>query len=246
MGDYRVRVATGSFLGSGTWDNVSVSLVGVAGESPILRLDNCGKDFSLGAEEDFEVTLRQDVGAVLLLRVRKAPLALPRPLGPLAPDAWFCRWFQLSPPGGARLLRFPCYQWLEGERSLVLREGAAKVIWQDSHPLLHAQRQAEIKQRQQEYPWSEFFPGLPHCLDVENLKELDPTLRYSVTKELNQKFHRASLNVVLKLKGLLDSQRPWKSLEEIRRSFIFPKSQVSGLQCEEGYGRARGSSVVTS
>lgn len=49
MGEYRVRVATGAFLGSGTWDNVSVSLVGPAGESPALRLDSLGKDFNRGA-----------------------------------------------------------------------------------------------------------------------------------------------------------------------------------------------------
>ncbi|XP_037350223.1 polyunsaturated fatty acid lipoxygenase ALOX15B-like isoform X2 [Talpa occidentalis] len=226
MGKHRVRVATGSYLGSGTWDNVSVSLVGPAGETPALRLNSFGKDFCRGAEEDFEVTSPQDVGPVLLLRVHKAPPKLPRPLGPLAPDAWFCRWFQLTPPRGAPL-RFPCYQWLEGSEGLVLREGAATLIWQDSHSLLCAQRQAEIKERQQKYRWSEFFPGIPRCLDAENLKELDPNLRYSVTKDISQKFRLISPNIALKLKGLLDSQRPWRSLDEIKRSFVFPKSPVS-------------------
>ncbi|XP_004684685.1 PREDICTED: arachidonate 15-lipoxygenase B isoform X3 [Condylura cristata] len=226
MGKYRVRVATGSYLGSGTWDNVSVSLVGPAGETAALRLNNFGKDFCRGAEEDFEVTSPQDVGRVLLLRVHKTPPDLPRPLGPLAPDAWFCRWFQLTPPRGTPL-RFPCYQWLGGSEGLVLREGAAKLIWQDSHPLLCAQRQAEIKDRQQKYRWSEFFPGIPRCLDAENLKELDPNLRYSVTKDISQKFRLLSPNIALKLKGLLDSQRPWRSLDEIKRSFVFPKSPVS-------------------
>ncbi|XP_060060352.1 polyunsaturated fatty acid lipoxygenase ALOX15B-like isoform X2 [Erinaceus europaeus] len=226
MSEYRVRVATGSFLGSGTWDKVSVSLVGAAGESPALRLDNFGKDFRRGAEEDFEVTAPQDVGEVLLLRVHKAPLVLPRPLGPLAPDAWFCRWFQVTPPGGAPL-HFPCYQWLEGEDSLVLRPGAAKVIWQDSHPLLLAQRQAEIKERQQKYRWSEFFPGIPRCLDAENLKELDPNLRYSVSKEVAQKSLLVYPNIALALKALLTSQRPWRSLDEIQQTFIFPKSPTS-------------------
>ncbi|XP_074198351.1 polyunsaturated fatty acid lipoxygenase ALOX15B-like isoform X2 [Camelus bactrianus] len=126
-----------------------------------------------------------DVGPVLLLlRVHKTSLALPSPLGSLAPDAWFCHWLQLMPPRGSPLC-FPCYQWLEGEGSLVLREGTAKVVWQDSHCLLYAQHQAEIKERQQKYRWSEFLLGIPHCLDAENLKELDPNLRYSITKEIN-------------------------------------------------------------
>lgn len=71
------------------------------------------------------MTLPQDVGAVLMLRVHKAPPKLPLLLGSLRPDAWFCRWFQLEwLPGAA--LRFPCYQWLEGEGDLVLREGAGE------------------------------------------------------------------------------------------------------------------------
>lgn len=40
-----MRVATGSLLGSGTWDRVSVSLVGAPGESSRLRLDGFGKEF---------------------------------------------------------------------------------------------------------------------------------------------------------------------------------------------------------
>lgn len=53
------------------------------------------------------MTLPRDVGPVLLLRVHKALLELPLPLGPRIPDAWFCRWLQLTPPRGAPLL-FPC------------------------------------------------------------------------------------------------------------------------------------------
>lgn len=71
------------------------------------------------------MTCPQDVGRVLLLRLHKTPPALPRPFWPLASDAWFCRWVQLTPPRGAPL-RFPCYQWLEDQGSLVLREGTGE------------------------------------------------------------------------------------------------------------------------
>uniref|UniRef100_A0A8C3WJG8 Arachidonate 15-lipoxygenase B n=1 Tax=Catagonus wagneri TaxID=51154 RepID=A0A8C3WJG8_9CETA len=137
MSKYCVRVATGTFLDSGTWDNVSVSLVGPAGESPALPLDNFGKDFSRGAVS----AVGAGSPALYLLPTRREPSI---------PDAWFCRWLQLTPPQGAPL-RFPCYQWLEGVRSLVLREGTAKVIWQDSHPLLCAQ-----------LFWQEWGPLAPH------------------------------------------------------------------------------------
>lgn len=72
------------------------------------------------------MTPPQDVGRVLLVRVHKAPLARSRPLAPSAGDAWFCRWLQLTPPHGAAPLCFPCYQWLEGEGSLLLREGTGE------------------------------------------------------------------------------------------------------------------------
>ncbi|XP_069339435.1 polyunsaturated fatty acid lipoxygenase ALOX15B isoform X3 [Eulemur rufifrons] len=220
MAEFRVRVSTGKACGAGTWDKVSVTIVGTQGESPPLPLDHLGKEFTAGAEEDFEVTLPRDVGPVLLLRVHKAPPALPRPLGPLAPDAWFCRWFQLAPPRGAPL-RFPCYQWLEGAGSLVLREGAAKVSWADHHPVLQQQRQEELQARQEMYQWKTYIPGWPHCLDEVTVKDLDLNIKYSTAKNTNFYLQGLSAFTELKIKGLLDREGLWRSLKEMRRIFNF-------------------------
>uniref|UniRef100_A0A8C9A981 Arachidonate 15-lipoxygenase type B n=1 Tax=Prolemur simus TaxID=1328070 RepID=A0A8C9A981_PROSS len=220
MAEFRVRVSTGKACGAGTWDKVSITIVGTRGESPPLPLDHLGKEFTAGAEEDFEVTLPQDVGPVLLLRVHKAPPALPRPLGPLAPDAWFCRWFQLAPPRGAPL-RFPCYQWLEGAGSLVLREGTAKVPWADHHPVLQQQRQEELQARQEMYQWKTYIPGWPHCLDEVTVKDLDLNIKYSTAKNTNFYLQGLSAFTELKIKGLLDRKGLWRSLKEMRRIFNF-------------------------
>ncbi|XP_045426137.1 polyunsaturated fatty acid lipoxygenase ALOX15B isoform X4 [Lemur catta] len=220
MAEFRVRVSTGKACGAGTWDKVSITIVGTRGESPPLPLDHLGKEFTAGAEEDFEVTLPQDVGPVLLLRVHKAPPALPRPLGPLAPDAWFCRWFQLAPPRGAPL-RFPCYQWLEGAGSLVLREGTAKVPWADHHPVLQQQRQEELQARQETYQWKTYIPGWPHCLDEVTVKDLDLNIKYSTAKNTNFYLQGFSAFTELKIKGLLDRKGLWRSLKEMRRIFNF-------------------------
>ncbi|XP_070084252.1 polyunsaturated fatty acid lipoxygenase ALOX15B isoform X2 [Equus przewalskii] len=177
-------------------------------------------------EEDFEVKSPQDVGPVLLLRVHKAPPALPLLLGPLAPDAWFCRSFQLTPPRGS-LLRFPAYQWLEGAGSLVLREGAAKVSWADHHPKLQQQRREELQARQEMYRWKTYQPGWPHCLDMETVKDLDLNTKYSVVKSTNLYLRAQSAFAELKIKGLLERKGSWRSLSEMEMVLNFQKTPAT-------------------
>ncbi|XP_035580591.1 polyunsaturated fatty acid lipoxygenase ALOX15B isoform X3 [Zalophus californianus] len=226
MAKFSVRVSTGEALGAGTWNKIAISIVGTRGETPPLRLDHAGKEFSAGAVEDFQLEFPQDVGAVLLLRVHKAPLLLPVPVGAVARDAWFCRWFQLTPPRGAPL-RFPCYQWLEGAGSLALRAGAAKVSWADDHPILRQQRQEELQARQDSYHWKTYSPGWPHCLDEKSVKDLDLNIKYSVMKNSCFYLKVSSAFMELKLKGLLDRKGPWKSLNEMRRMLNFRKTPAA-------------------
>ncbi|XP_057570141.1 polyunsaturated fatty acid lipoxygenase ALOX15B isoform X2 [Hippopotamus amphibius kiboko] len=174
-------------------------------------------------EEDFKVTPPEDVGRVLLLRVLKTPLALPSPFGPLAPDAWFCRWFELTPPRGARL-HFPCYQWLEDEGSLALREGTAKISWEDHHPTLQQQRWEELQAKRKTYGWKTYIPGWPRCLNEETVKNLDLNIKYSLAKSINLYLRGGSILADLKLKGLLHHKGLWKSLEEIKIVFNFRKT----------------------
>lgn len=49
MGTYKVQVATGKFLGSETFDSISITLVGSKGESSKQRLYHLAKDFIPGA-----------------------------------------------------------------------------------------------------------------------------------------------------------------------------------------------------
>nr|XP_025860977.1 arachidonate 15-lipoxygenase B isoform X3 [Vulpes vulpes] len=231
MAEFSVTVSTGDAIGAGTWNKIAVSLVGTRGETPPLRLDHPGKEFSAGAVEDFQVASPQDVGPLLLLRVHKAPLLLPAPVGPVARDAWFCRWFQLTPPQGAPL-RFPCYQWLEGAGSLALRAGAAKVPWADDHPILQQQRQDELKARQDSYHWKTYSPGWPHCLDEKSVKDLDLNIKYSVMKNSCFYLKVSSAITELKLKGLLDRKGPWKSLDEMKRMFNFRKTPAAEYTLE--------------
>ncbi|XP_047688829.1 polyunsaturated fatty acid lipoxygenase ALOX15B [Prionailurus viverrinus] len=226
MAEYGVRVSTGEAIGAGTWNRIAVSIVGTLGETPPLPLDHFGKEFSKGAVEDFRVASPQDVGRVLLLRWHKAPLLLPSPVGPLARDAWFCNWLQLTPPQGAPL-RFPCYQWMEGSGILTLREGAGKVSRADDHPVLQQQRREELQARQDSYQWKTYRPGWPRCLDEKTVKDLDLNIKYSVTKNVHFYLKAGSGFTEMTLKGLLCRKGPWKSLHEMKRMFNFHKSPAA-------------------
>ncbi|XP_021498190.1 polyunsaturated fatty acid lipoxygenase ALOX15B [Meriones unguiculatus] len=223
MARFRLRVSTGEARGAGTWDKVSVSIVGTEGESPFVPLDRLGREFAAGAEEDFEVTLPRDVGAVLLLRLHKEP-RLPR--GRVPPDAWFCRWLQLERLPGAAL-RFPCFRWLQGPSDLVLREGAAKVPWDDQHPKLQQQRREELKARKEMYRWKTYIEGWPRCLDQETVKGLDLNIKYSAVKNAKFHFKAHSAFAELKIKGFLDRTGLWRSLREMRRMFNFHKTPAA-------------------
>nr|XP_060503349.1 polyunsaturated fatty acid lipoxygenase ALOX15B [Panthera onca] len=226
MAEYGVRVSTGEAIGAGTWNRIAVSIVGTLGETPPLPLDHFGKEFSKGAVEDFRVASPQDVGRVLLLRLHKGPLLLPGPVGPLARDAWFCNWLQLTPPQGAPL-RFPCYQWMEGSGILTLREGAGKVSWADDHPVLQQQRREELQARQDSYQWKTYRPGWPRCLDETTAKDLDLNIKYSVTKNVHFYLKAGSGFTEMTLKGLLYRKGLWKSLHEMKRMFNFHKSPAA-------------------
>ncbi|XP_039766804.1 polyunsaturated fatty acid lipoxygenase ALOX15B-like isoform X3 [Ornithorhynchus anatinus] len=226
MAVYRVRVITGGFMGAGTWDHISISLVGSEGKSPPLYLDACGKDFSRGAEEEFTILCSEPVGSLLFLHLHKAPLAFPPPLPlPLPPDAWFCCSVHLTPPEGPPM-NFPCYQWLEGACTLALREGTAKLVSSDTVPLLLEQRSGELQKRQGTYRWKTYTPGWPRCVDVETVEELSPDVHYSLGKSINFYLKASSAFIKLKMKGLLEEASPWKDLKDLKQIFSIQKTPV--------------------
>lgn len=221
MASYKVQVATGQFWGSGTFDTISVTLVGSQGESAKQTLDNVGKDFIPGAVDEYAVTCDRELGPLLLIRLHKDPyLFFPE-------DSWYCSYIQLMTPKGD-VYRFPCYQWIEGYTSLELREGTGKLACDDSgNPLLLRHRVEELKARQDCYRWAEFVPGMPRCLAVESIEEMDTNVKFSLTK-MGSFILRSNLTKLeMKLKGFMNCQESWKRLEDIRKVFWFNKTPVS-------------------
>uniref|UniRef100_A0A8D0HEH0 Uncharacterized protein n=1 Tax=Sphenodon punctatus TaxID=8508 RepID=A0A8D0HEH0_SPHPU len=141
MSRYKVQVATGLFLGSGTANSMSITLVGSRGESDKTLLNRLGKNFAPGTVNKCKVYSNQDLGPINLIRLHKERyLFFPE-------DNWFCTFVLVTSPQG-QIYYFPCYQWLEGFRTLELREGTGKLVIDDnSSPLLLKHPEEELKAR---------------------------------------------------------------------------------------------------
>jgi len=79
----------------------------------------------------------EQVATLLLRQVDQYKVTSPSPLGPLLlvrlekqrywlEDNWFCRYVTVEPPGGDKVLTFPCYRWLIGDVKVEIREGTGR------------------------------------------------------------------------------------------------------------------------
>nr|XP_012631130.1 hydroperoxide isomerase ALOXE3 isoform X2 [Microcebus murinus] len=175
MAVYRLCVTTGPYLMAGTLDNISVTLVGTCGESPKQRLDRIGRDFTAGSVQKYKVRSSAELGELLLLRVHKERFAFFRK------DSWYCSRICVTAPDGT-VSHFPCYQWIEGHRTMELRPGTARTICQDSLPLLLDHRNRELRARQECYRWKIYAPGFPRMVDVSSFEEMESDKKFALTK----------------------------------------------------------------
>ncbi|EPQ14990.1 Arachidonate 12-lipoxygenase, 12S-type [Myotis brandtii] len=113
MGRYRIHVATGAWLFSGSFNRVQLWLVGERGEAELeLQLRP-----ARGQVEEFEQDVPQDLGPLQFVKLRKHHS--------LVDDAWFCDRITVQGPGAIEEAAFPCYRWVQGEGVLTLPEGTA-------------------------------------------------------------------------------------------------------------------------
>ncbi|XP_065273060.1 hydroperoxide isomerase ALOXE3-like [Emys orbicularis] len=221
MATYTVWVTTGQGLAASTCSAISITLVGAHGESPKHRLDHEGKDFAPGAVDEYQVPSAQCLGPIVLIRLHKEPYSF------FPSDSWLCNCVQVTSPEGDTY-RFPCYQWIEGYRTVELREGAAKTAAEDAqHPLLLQHRQKELKARQEAYRWKVYNPQWPRCLDVASVDELDSNNKYSLTKTTIFMLRAIKTELELKLKGFSLCTGSWEKLEDIQKIFWCNKNPTS-------------------
>ncbi|KAL8177135.1 UNVERIFIED_CONTAM: hypothetical protein K2H54_042499 [Gekko kuhli] len=217
---YKVRVATGQGLLTGTFDVVSITLVGINGESPKQVLNRAGTSCSRGSVDNQEIACDHDLGPILLVRLHKDPYSF------FPESSWFCSSVQVTSPHG-ECYHFPCYQWIEGYCTVSLREGSAKTPSDDTHYLERRHRREELVMRHNKYGWKEYLPGVPCCADIDTALSLEYNLQYSFPKA-TAFFGRGTMAMFeAKVKGFLDKPFSWGKLEDIRKVFWFYHTPVT-------------------
>uniref|UniRef100_A0A8D0HLK6 Arachidonate epidermal lipoxygenase 3 n=1 Tax=Sphenodon punctatus TaxID=8508 RepID=A0A8D0HLK6_SPHPU len=215
---YQIRVTTGEYEGADTMDTIAITLVGEQGESPKSTLDQYGRDFTQGT---YEVHSEKNLGPLLLIRLHKERYSI------FPESNWYCSCVEVTCPEGT-VYRFPCYMWIQGYRTLELREGKAKTHSADSgNLLLLKHRQEELKAKQEFYRYKEFAPGWPRCLDVPTVDQLDLNNQYSPSRSANFSQRMGTAYAELILKGLLTCKNSWNRLSDVQRAFWFNSTLVS-------------------
>ncbi|XP_008059134.1 arachidonate 12-lipoxygenase, 12S-type-like [Carlito syrichta] len=167
MGRYRIRVATGAWLFSGSHNHVQLWLVGARGEAELqlqLRL-------ARGEEEEFDADVAEDLGPLQFVKLRS-----------LVDDAWFCDRITVRGPGACAEAAFPCYRWVQGNGVLSLPEGTARLAGDNALDPFQKHREKELKDRQQIYRWATWTEGLPLTIAAECKDDLPLNMRFHEEK----------------------------------------------------------------
>ncbi|XP_006151912.1 arachidonate 12-lipoxygenase, 12S-type [Tupaia chinensis] len=212
---YRIRVATGAWLFSGSLNRVQLWLVGERGEAELeLQLLP-----ARGEVEEFDHDVPEDLGPLQFVKLRKHRWLLD--------DAWFCDRITVQGPGACAEAAFPCYRWVQGEDVLSLPEGTARLAENNALDVFQQHREKELEERKQIYCWATWKEGLPLTIAANCKEDLPPNMRFHEEKKMD--FERAMKAGALEiaLKHVYTFMRSWNHLEDFDQLFGGPKSSLS-------------------
>ncbi|XP_062340075.1 polyunsaturated fatty acid lipoxygenase ALOX15B-like [Osmerus eperlanus] len=215
MVSYSVTVFTGDRLWSGTFNRVYIQLVGTKGKSARQRA-NPVWGFEM-KEYTFTVECPTSLGDLVALELDKQPL--------LVSDAWFCAKVIVVTPE-KDTAHFPCYRWISDNKVHYFREGKAKIVYEDIDSN-QSYRKEELKDRVRDYRWDSYKEGLPYGMESEGPMSLPLEVRFSFTKEAEFLLTAVTNRIRMRLKGLLNLEEPWKSVDDIRKAFSFHRTSMS-------------------
>ncbi|VCX38500.1 unnamed protein product, partial [Gulo gulo] len=215
MGRYRIRVATGAWLFSGSHNRVQLWLVGARGEAELqLRLRP-----ARGQEEEFDRDVPKDLGTLQFVKLCKHHS--------LVDDAWFCDLITVRGPGACEEAAFPCYRWVQGQGVLSLPEGTARLPGDNALDVFQKHREKELKERQKLYCWHTWKEGLPLTIAAGCQDDLPPNVRFHEDKRLDFEWALKAGALEMVLKRVYTLLSPWNRLEDFDQIFWGQKSALA-------------------
>ncbi|XP_077340070.1 hydroperoxide isomerase ALOXE3-like isoform X2 [Lithobates pipiens] len=227
MAVYKIKVATGTDLAAGTFNNIFIILVGEHGESEKHQITRHWSHFLPGSVTEFDINVEKDLGDLLLVR-----LNMEHYLNFLLDD-WLCQYVNVTSPSG-QLYQFPFYQWISKPGSVEVPEGKGVIITGSTPPILLRQRKTELEMNRETYKWKVYAEGVPRCIDMEDdgAFKLPPNDQYSLLKEISFGYNLFSIGFGTILKGFLFNKDSWHNLEDIKLLSTLRQSQKSELVSE--------------
>ncbi|KAM5307862.1 polyunsaturated fatty acid lipoxygenase ALOX12 isoform 2-T2 [Glossophaga mutica] len=215
MGSYRISVATGAWLFSGSYNRVQLWLVGERGEAELeLQLRPVR-----GQVEEFEHDVAEDLGPLQFVKLRKHHS--------LVDDAWFCDRITVQGPGASAEATFPCYCWVQGKGVLSLPEGTARLAGDNALDVFQKHREKELKERQQTYCWATWKEGLPLTIAADHENDLPPNMRFHQEKRLDFEWALKAVSLEMVLKHVYTFLSSWNQLEDFDQIFWGQKSTLA-------------------
>ncbi|XP_055971104.1 polyunsaturated fatty acid lipoxygenase ALOX12 [Sorex fumeus] len=212
---YRIRVATGAWLFSGSHNRVQLWLVGARGEAKLeLQLRP-----ARGQEEEFEHEVPEDLGPLQFVKLSKHHS--------LVDDAWFCDNITVRGPGASAETTFPCYRWVQGQGLLSLPEGTARLAENNALDMFQEHREKELKERQQTYCWANWKEGLPLTIAATSTDDLPPNMRFHEDKRLDFEWTQKAGALETILKRVYTFLSSWDHLEDFDQIFWGQKSALA-------------------
>ncbi|XP_066444647.1 polyunsaturated fatty acid lipoxygenase ALOX15B-like [Eleutherodactylus coqui] len=216
MALYKVTVATGSEPFAGTVNSISISLVGVKGESAKQELSHL---LLPGTVCDYELNIEEDIGELLSVRLFKETYLFP------VQDAWYCQYVKVFDPIG-KLHKFPVYQWVSGDTSVLIPEGRGSILSTNSGNLYMDQRKMELEKNREVYKWKMYAPGCPYCIDADGIGDLPINEQYSDEKRGSFLVTVLLSKLEVGLKGFMSNTDSWRNLEDIKTMFYFNRTDT--------------------
>ncbi|XP_047563581.1 arachidonate 12-lipoxygenase, 12R-type isoform X2 [Lutra lutra] len=210
MAAYKVKVATGTDLLSGTMDSISLTIVGTRGESHKQLLNHFGRDFATGAigapnGRVYHFPAYQWMDGYETLALREAtgktraedtlPILLEHRQEEIRAKQDFYHW-RVFVPGLPNYVHIPSYR-------------------------------PPVRRNPNRPEWNGYIPGFPILINIKATKFLNSNLRFSFVKTASFFFRLGPMALGFKLRGLVDCKQSWKRLKDIKKIFPANKSFIS-------------------